>query len=217
MGYPGYGAEQNGPRRWSGFAIAAFLTGLLIPLAGLILALIFGIIALVKISHTGAKGKGLAIAGIVLGGLWWAGTIALGVWAESQQADRNEAGVITGKGSLPLEDVRVGDCIDVPGLGTSDTVNSHDVTGIPCADAHDGQVFFLPTLPGSDYPGEQAVRLDALTACQDEFRATYDGSGGITASFIYPTSDLWDQDNGHRAYCLLVKANGDKITGSVVK
>jgi hypothetical protein len=53
-----------------GFAITALvcaLAGIFIPIIGPMLGLIFGLIALQRIRDTGARGRGLAIAGIVLG------------------------------------------------------------------------------------------------------------------------------------------------------
>src|SRR5262249_44322453 len=63
---PGYGMPA-GQRPISWQAIVAFITGLL----GLSLfGIIFGVLALVHIRSTGQRGRGLAIAGLVLSGLW---------------------------------------------------------------------------------------------------------------------------------------------------
>jgi len=78
-------------RKANGFAIASFFLGLsglisisyLLPVTA-ILAIIFGIIALTQIKRKGQSGRGLAIAGIILGGLglfllWFILHIALGI------------------------------------------------------------------------------------------------------------------------------------------
>lgn len=67
---PAYAAAPVNDK-WNGLAIAAFIFGLL----GGLLGLIFGIIALNQIKKNGGKGKGLAIAGIVLFIVW----IVLGI------------------------------------------------------------------------------------------------------------------------------------------
>ena len=61
-----------------GMAIAGFVLGLL-GLAGItaILGIVFGSVALGRIRRTGQGGRGLAIAGIVLGGCWLAFFIIL--------------------------------------------------------------------------------------------------------------------------------------------
>lgn len=68
--------NQEGEKKTLGLAIASLVMGclVLIPILGLLfslLAIIFGGIALVKISNNAAlyKGKGLAVSGIILGGV----------------------------------------------------------------------------------------------------------------------------------------------------
>ena len=57
----------------SGMAIAGFVLGLLgFTVITAILGIVFGSVALSRIRTTGQEGKGLAIAGIVLGGCWLA-------------------------------------------------------------------------------------------------------------------------------------------------
>jgi hypothetical protein len=75
-GYP-YGAQPRGGPT-NGFAIASFILGLLgFTLVTAVLSIIFGIIALVKIREMQQRGKGLAIAGLVLSGVWLLLYIAL--------------------------------------------------------------------------------------------------------------------------------------------
>lgn len=61
------------PSGTSGMAIAGFVLGLLgfVGITG-ILGIVFGAVALSRIRTTGQEGKGLAIAGIVLGSCWLA-------------------------------------------------------------------------------------------------------------------------------------------------
>ena len=71
-----YGTPAPGtPSRTSGFAIAALVFGII---GGILLSVIFGIVALVKIrGNPQLRGKGMAIAGLILSGLWLVGIIAL--------------------------------------------------------------------------------------------------------------------------------------------
>lgn len=50
-----------------GFAIASFVVGVL---GGILISILLGVIALRRIRLTGQGGRGLAIAGFVLSGLW---------------------------------------------------------------------------------------------------------------------------------------------------
>lgn len=56
------------PRSTNGFAVASLVLGILwLYWVGSILAVIFGAIALSQIKRTGDSGKGMAVAGLVLG------------------------------------------------------------------------------------------------------------------------------------------------------
>ena len=70
---PGYWPQQGGyaaPQTTSGLAIASLVLGLMwLFWLGSVLALVFGLISQSQIKRTNQKGRGLAIAGIVLGGL----------------------------------------------------------------------------------------------------------------------------------------------------
>jgi hypothetical protein len=73
--YPQYGYQPYGyPRaqNWNGFAIAAPICALvlgIVPFLGGALGLIFGLIGLRHCARTGERGRGLAIAGVILGSL----------------------------------------------------------------------------------------------------------------------------------------------------
>jgi hypothetical protein len=93
-GQPGYGQAAGYPYsragRVNGFAIASFVLGLAgFMLVTLVLSVVFGIIALAGIRKTGGRGKGLAIAGLVLSGVWvllFAAIIAIGAATSPQQS-----------------------------------------------------------------------------------------------------------------------------------
>jgi hypothetical protein len=68
-GQPGWApAQQPGT---NGLAIAALVLGIL-PIFGVgaMMAIVFGVIARGQIARSGQGGKGMAIAGIILGSLW---------------------------------------------------------------------------------------------------------------------------------------------------
>lgn len=70
-GYPAYGGYPAYPPRGgiSAYAVLSLIFGLIPILMGA-LGIIFGIIALERIRALGHTGRGLAIAGTVLGSLW---------------------------------------------------------------------------------------------------------------------------------------------------
>ncbi|HET8986916.1 MAG TPA: DUF4190 domain-containing protein, partial [Humibacillus sp.] len=80
---PPYAPEAGQPTSTSGLAIAALCCGLaaFIPVVGVI-AIVLGVVALNQLRGTFRGGRGMAIAGIVLGALgtlFWAALIVLGV------------------------------------------------------------------------------------------------------------------------------------------
>ncbi|AFI62719.1 peptidyl-prolyl cis-trans isomerase [Bifidobacterium animalis subsp. animalis MCC 1489] len=60
-----YGYPMAAVDQWNGMCIAGFICSFFFPLVGLVLS----IIALVQINKTGEKSRGMAIAGIVIGGI----------------------------------------------------------------------------------------------------------------------------------------------------
>jgi hypothetical protein len=74
-GYPAYGYQGYGypqPQSTNGFAIASLACSIvlgLVPFLGAGLGLVFGIIALRQTARSNERGRGLAIAGLVIGGL----------------------------------------------------------------------------------------------------------------------------------------------------
>lgn len=96
----------------------------------------------------------------------------------------------------PDDDVtalRVGVCFTEPESG--------EVTEVPrvdCAEAHDLEVYAVPQLAGTDYPGHEAVVAEAGRLCADGF-ADFLGlayadalQGGYDFTSLYPTEQSWD-------------------------
>jgi hypothetical protein len=64
-----YGYSAPAPQKTNGFAIASLVFGII---GGVLLALVFGYIALSQIKRSGGQqgGRGLALAGVTLGWVW---------------------------------------------------------------------------------------------------------------------------------------------------
>ncbi|WP_344271813.1 DUF4190 domain-containing protein [Actinomadura napierensis] len=107
------------PQKTNGLAIAAFVTGLLGCCS--ILGIVLGAVALNQIGQRGEKGRGLAIAGIVLSALWTVGSVA-GYLAFSRSgssyADLSTVPrpTVTGTQKIDAPTMRIGDCIDDPAM-----------------------------------------------------------------------------------------------------
>lgn len=208
--WSGYGYEPPAKSGTNGFSIAALIFGI-IPVC--FLGIIFGVVALVQISKSRQKGKGLAIAGLVLNVLWIVGLVIAVVIGALNTADRNGAGTITSGGRVDILELRVGDCFNGDAAPGS-TVMSVDA--VPCSEPHQAQVFAEVPMPGDTFPGDAALEKqagDACTAQQDHV----DGSlvpSTAELHWVQPTQEMWDAHHRQVACIVFVAA---KQTGSVTQ
>lgn len=212
-GVPGPGGGEGRPAPTSGWAIASFVLGLL---SVVVLSVIFGIIALTRIRRLGQKGRGLAIAGLVLSAAWVVVAIVLAIVAAVGAATRSSAtGQITGRGHLGPFSLKTGDCFNNP----AGAQHISAVTAIPCTQPHNAQVFAQFQLTGSDfsYPGTATVLhlasdgCDARTGSVSKAKTTR----AMTIRMLFPQQISWTA--GHRTVsCLLVNPTAD-LRSSLLK
>jgi len=200
-----------GGGKMSAWAVASFIVGLI---GGVLLSAIFGFIALSRIKRLGQRGRGLAIAGIVLSGLWLVGFIALGVAGSSGQAGRSSSGPIKHKANLNVFSLAVGDCFDNPAGASTVTT----VTAIPCNQPHNAQIYAKFNLSGSDfnYPGTAAVTRRATNGCNSR---TSDVDKSLTTSsmtirLLFPESDAWL--SGRRTVSCMIVNPTSTLTSSLL-
>jgi hypothetical protein len=199
----------------NGFAIASFVLGLL---SCVLLSVIFGIVALNKLRDRPQRGKGLAIAGLCLSGVWVVGiAAALVVNAETASQRSAATGQITKNGHLGVFSLRAGDCFQNPS-GSQPALRLTQVTAVPCVNPHNAQVTAQLPVPGSAYPGQAAFRAQALPGCRTSTAAVVDRSK-LTATmsliWIYPEAQAWA--DGHRTISCLIVDSSDDLTSSLLK
>jgi hypothetical protein len=197
------------PRGYNGFAIASAALGLI---GGVLLSVIFGIVGLVQVRKTGQAGKGMAITGLVLSGLWVVGIgVAIAI-AIASEAGRDTSGAVNNEGSVTTTELRPGDCV----REVSESKSIYDVPAVPCSQRHQGEVFAVFTLPAGNWPGEQAVVKKAEDGCSSRLagyskRAAKDEN--LQVFFIYPADTAsWRRDRS--VTCLVTDRDG-KLTGSL--
>lgn len=216
-GMPGYGGESAGPPRWSGLAIAAFVVSF-VPLIGLLAVLPLAIVALVKISRSGARGKWLAIAAIIIAVLWWVGAIAIGVWYNSTTVQRNSAGVIVSAGRIDFADIRIGDCVTIPDPAGSAPIQLLDVKGVPCGQPHNTEAVGLIPFDGSNYPGSAVLTARSQAPCV-RLTTSYlgiDQLAGYQAYRLLPDESTWNNGEAdHHVICFVAKSAFGDMRGSV--
>jgi hypothetical protein len=226
-GYPaayGYGYPGQGGTKTNSLAIASLACGL----GGLATGISapfgvgLGIAALVQLKRRPhEEGKGLAIAGIVSGGLLTLGYAALiilfivvGVWAENNSgssAPYPSSSPTSSYYGTYVDDLAVGECFN--GDESDDEVDRID-----CADAHDGEIVSNVTLPDGPWPGDRAIDRTGKDRCAAEF-GKYVGKSADDSELGFgwwtPDQELWEDDNDRLVVCAAYAPDDERLIGSV--
>ena len=180
------------PRPTSRLAATALGLGII----GLVLpSVICGVLALRRIRRDGLGGRGLAIAGLVLSGLWTA-IIGVGiVLAVTGGVDRDGSGRITASGSVSVFDVRDGDCLN--GVREAEQLS---VDAVPCSEPHAAEAYAVFLLDGDAWPGLDRVQGEAEQGCG---RRVPTGDGPEFEVFYYhPTEQTWEARDDREVVCV---------------
>jgi hypothetical protein len=188
-------------RRTDGVAVAALISGII---PAIPLTLVLGPLALIRISRSGARGRSLAITGLVLAGLW---TVAAAVVAAAVITRPPPPKPVT----LPLVfSLRAGQCLDSGANGIS------GVHVLGCAQAHDAEVFATFRVTGSRYPGAAALQQRARQGCVSRLSGYLNpqlAATSLAQSFVYPDAGAWSA--GERTVVCTVRSTSGPLVGSV--
>src|SRR5580692_1307207 len=227
-----YGATWPPPSQGiSGLAIASFVLGLLGAfLLTAVLSVILGIAAMTEIRRSGQRGRGLAIAGFALSGVWVAlivGLIVLGAVTGGSGGSNPPSGApassashspATTQASTPASvnvfSLPVGTCFDNPS-GSLFSINS--VTPIACTKPHNAQVFAQFNVKGTSFPGTAAMERRADNGCNARITGHLDQSkitSAMSLHFIFPRQLAWD--SGQRRISCLVADSSRDLTSSLL-
>lgn len=187
-------------------------------LGGVLLSAIFGFVALSQIRKRGDKGRGMAIAGLVLSGVWLVGFATIIAMAVGMQADRDaNTGQVTKAGQLDVFDLKDGDCFNnVPG-DTATKVMS--VSAVPCSEPHDAEVLGQVTVTSSTYPGDSQMAAEVEQLCYDKVGPRVEASpiaDQLDMLYLYPTKESWAQ-NDRAGTCVAASNTNGKLTAPVGK
>jgi hypothetical protein len=213
---PGQWGQQPPPyppqrRGTNGFAIASLIFGIF---GGVLLAAIFGFVALSQIKRRGQGGKGLAVAGLTLSGLWLAGFVVAGVIGAFASSGNSGTPIASTSDSadVKVQQLAPGQCLN--GLEESSTIRNLPV--VPCTQPHEGEVFAVFELPDGDYPGDQDVAKKAEDGCVDRLETHAPKAAddpNLEIYFLHPTRSSWRLgDQG--VTCVAMSGTG-KVTGSI--
>jgi len=165
------------------------------------LALVLGLVALVRCRGGRRRGAPLAVLGIVLAALWGAGS-AYTIFENTQPEARDASGKVVREGSVPVTSLKVGECIKKWATATS----VGDVTILPCTSNHDAEVFHTFTATGSDkFPGDQAVGTEAATQCLEKAKTALkpDDLKKAKTAYFKPVEASWGK-NQKQITCIAV-------------
>ncbi|MFD7786388.1 DUF4190 domain-containing protein [Streptomyces nojiriensis] len=246
-GPPPYGGAPQGwypqqqQQKTNPLAIVAFVMSILcnIPLVPLIL----GIVALSQIKSRGEKGKGLAIAAIVIHSLvivFYGTFVVLGLTGaldDDAPRKRDTTGLVTGPSATGpsatkpatkpatsgLTEIRKGDCFntkdDLAQYGDEDgTQAARSVTIVPCAQPHKGEAYAVFNLDAGTYPGNEKVTKSAEEKCSGTALTSYVGndpkvSEKLEVYYYYPQAASWLL--GDREVTCFVGDPSGPTTGSI--
>jgi hypothetical protein len=193
-------------------AIAAFVVSLAgFVVVTVLIAPVLAVLALLRIRRTGAKGRGLAVWGLVVS-LLWATLIAVIVAAVlGGRATRDSAGYITHGGVLPVYQLRVGDCLTALPEGSPAVVHV-----APCAQSHQAQVVGQYTVAGTTFPGGTQIRAQAHTRCRSLAGPAALAARGKDLEIVHllPNAESW-QNGEHLVSCVL-GSHSTPLSGSLV-
>jgi hypothetical protein len=179
-------------------AVIGFILSIL---SVVLISVILCIVALTRIPKYGQKGKGLAIAGLIISGVWVLGGVVLaaGIIASNDEPDRDASGQVTATTNTRPDKLRVGDCVTSLQEG-----EVKDIKVQPCNQPNGGKVFAVFELPAGKWPGLAAVQAAAEKGCTDRFKALKEQADKPSdVFFLHPVEDGWALgDRG--TTCLLV-------------
>ncbi|MEV7544604.1 DUF4190 domain-containing protein [Streptomyces sp. NPDC089915] len=234
-GVPGpanpYGGAQQGwypppPQKTNTLAVVAFVMSIVcaIPTVPLIL----GIVALSQSRRNGEKGRGLAIAAIVIHSLtltFYAVAIVLGLTSafdEGTRPHRDTQGQVTTPGSSKVEDIRKGDCFNTDddlaktrqGDGTQARLS---VRTVPCEQPHEGEAYAVFALDDGVFPGADKVVQLSEEKCAGPALTGYVGDAAklpknLEVFYYYPQASSWTL--GDRTVTCFLGSSGGTSTGS---
>jgi hypothetical protein len=119
------------------------------------------------------------------------------------------------KDNVAADDLKVGDCFNVPTATTVKTIEHH-----PCTESHTAEVFHVAKYTDSATTYPISLRFDSFAndACTPVFEtyvgADIDSRTDLSVGYFFPTSDGWA--GGDRAItCYVAKADKAPMTSSL--
>jgi hypothetical protein len=207
-GQPGqYGQWQGGNdanRSTSGTALVSFILnltccGLAVP------GIICGFIALRQIKRTGAKGRWMAITGIVLGFVW--ALVLAGAAA---------AVFIYAGNTVTPDNAEVGQCLNVNELETDDeAIETVELRRQDCSEEHDAEIAVVHELTAADGELSDMIPLLCEQSLAPDVKTALDASG--IDYLLQGVVEDPPGDEGDTMICYVESADGSSLGESITR
>lgn len=209
--YPQYARRPS----VNGLSVASLVLGIVCCLPPL--GLVLGLIALSQIKRKGQRGKGMAVAGIVLSSIsTLLVLVAFATGGIGDAWDGFRKGMDEASRSRSTLDLHKGDCFNVPGDELERETAS--VRVVDCAKEHDAEVTGAFKFGKSDaWPGEAAVEPVAEKRCTEINNAYAANASAVPDSaetyYYMPSRRSWRL--GDRTVTCTFAVTEGKLKGSV--
>jgi hypothetical protein len=130
-----------------------------------------------------------------------------------------DGGRVDNAGASSVFHVQTGECFHSSAGTAGRTVEVKDLSSVPCADAHDGEVFAVVSHPAPKaavYPGDDAVADFAAAECLQRFPAYTGGSyddSDLQVATVRPGHDSWVDKDDREVACVLYQKDST-LTGT---
>jgi len=117
------------------------------------------------------------------------------------------------RNNAAADDLKVGDCFDVPTQTTIETVTKH-----PCNESHGAEVIFVGEYSGDTYPISLTLDSYIEASCVPAFESyvgkNINSQAELSIGYFYPSRDSWD--SGDRTVtCYALQTDESPMTESV--
>lgn len=208
-----------------GVSIAALVTGVLA--LGLV-PVVLGALGLHRTRAGALRGRGLAVAGLVLGivqtlvGAALVVVLVLGGWASFRDSFVQGWDEAAGSAATDApttvqgaEDLSLGDCLLEDG-----GPDGSDVEVVDCGQPHAAEVVDDVRTTATDFPGEDALADEADEVCWSGLEDRLTDAGltwdGYWYGWYTPSAETWEAGDREIDCLLYPEADGATLTGSLV-
>ncbi|WP_372969453.1 hypothetical protein [Microbacterium sp.] len=130
----------------------------------------------------------------------------------SGDADRDEdTGQVTESANIDIFSLKLGDCIMESATGLLE-----DIDVVPCAEAHDQEVYYEITMDDGDFSEEDvdAASQECIGDAYTSFVGVAYDASALNVTTIAPTKDTWEGLNDRVIQCIIFDPAG-QTTGSL--